>query len=83
MNDALKFINYINDNYKELYINNYDNIIVADIPQSTPKNLQIIKTNQYMINNSDILICYVSQTFGGAAKTLEYAKSKKNINIML
>ena len=70
------------NNYKELYINSYDNILVADIPQSTPKFLQIIKTNQYMINNSDILVCYVSHTFGGAAKTLEYAKRMKNISII-
>ena len=36
-----------------------------------------------MINNSDLLICYVNKTWGGAYKTYKYAKNKqlKIINI--
>jgi len=30
-----------------------------------------------MVNESDFLICYVKNSWGGAAKTLEYAKQKK------
>lgn len=66
---------------KELYYNNYDNIIVADIPEKTPKKVQIIKCNQYMVTKSQFLICYVKHLWGGAAKTLEYANGK-NINII-
>lgn len=47
------------------------------IPEKTQKKLKIIKANQYMVNESDFLICYVKNSWGGAAKTLEYAKQKK------
>lgn len=58
----------------------FDNIIMADIKEKTPKNLKILKCNEYMINNSQYLICYVAHTWGGAYKTLLYAKNKnKNI----
>jgi len=71
----------INDN-KKSYHSNYDYILHADIPDSTPKKYRIIKTNEYMVNNSDFLICYVQHCFGGAAKTLEYARKKKHIKII-
>ncbi len=57
----------------------YDGIIIADIPAATPKKFMISKCNQYMINSSEYLICFVKHTWGGAAKTLEYAKKKKLI----
>lgn len=63
--------------YKELYYQNYDNIIVADIPITTPKRFRIIKANEYMVDNSKFLICYVERSWGGAVKTLGYAKRKK------
>ena len=31
--------------YKELYYKDYDNILVADMPEKTPKKVQIIKGN--------------------------------------
>ncbi len=66
----------INENRHEYY-KNYDSIIMADIPENTPKNLKIIKANQYMVNNSDFVICYINHAWGGAIKTIEYAKKKK------
>lgn len=63
--------------YREDYYKNYDSIIMADIPESTPRNLKIIKANEFMVNESDFLICYVSHGWGGAAKTLKYAEHKK------
>ena len=68
----------INDN-KKFYNNNYDCILVAEIPDNIPRKYRIIKTNEYMVNNSDFLICYVQHSFGGAAKTLEYANKRKQI----
>lgn len=58
----------------------YDNLLLADIPQNTPKRFYTIKTNEYMINNSDFLICYVQRSWGGAIKTYKYAK-RKNLQI--
>lgn len=68
--------------YKEVYYKNYDRILIADLPERTPKKFQILKCNEYMVNNSDYIICYVLYTWGGASKTLEYAKKKKHIKIL-
>ena len=59
--------------YREDYYKNYDSIIMADIPESTPRNLKIIKTNEFMVDESDFLICYINYGWGGAVKTMEYA----------
>ena len=74
----------INEN-RESYYKDYDEILVADIPESTPHRLRIIKSNQYMVKSSQFLICYAEYSWGGAAKTLEYAKKRKIsiINIAL
>ncbi|MBP3580279.1 MAG: DUF1273 family protein [Clostridia bacterium] len=68
--------------YKEQYYRNFDNILIADIPEKTPKNFKIIKSNEYMVQNSKVLVCYVEHFFGGAAKTVEYAKKRRNIKIV-
>ena len=65
------------EEYKEEYYRNFDPVLMADIPEKTPKKLKIIKANQYMVNESEYLICYVKNSWGGAAKTLDYAKQKK------
>ena len=71
----------INKN-KEEYYKSYNSILVADIPVSTPQRLKIIKCNEYMIKTCDYLICYVEHSWGGASKTLEFAKKNKNIKII-
>lgn len=68
--------------YKEDYYKEYDNILIADMPENTPRKLKIIKSNRYMIESSDFLICYVKHSWGGAAITLEYAKKTENIKII-
>lgn len=71
--------NEINE-YKELYYQNYDRILIADMPLNTPRKFQIIQANFYMIDSSDYLICYINRSFGGAAQTYRYAK-RKNLTI--
>lgn len=68
--------------YSEMYYEKYDDIIVADMPKKTPQKVKIIRANQYMVENSGFLVCYVNHSFGGAAKTLEYAKKKKHITVI-
>ena len=68
--------------YKELYYKDYDNILVADIPEKTPKKAQIIKGNQYMVKNSQVLVCYVKHSWGGAAETHEFAQKRNDIKII-
>lgn len=67
--------------YKELYYKNYTCILMADIPENTPKRFWISKCNEYMVDNSDFIICCVRHSWGGAAKTLAYAKRKKHIKL--
>lgn len=62
--------------YKEEYYKKYDEIVMADIPEKTPGRLKIIKANEYMVDNCDFMICNVEHSWGGAAKTMEYAKRK-------
>ncbi len=68
------------NNYKEMYYEKYDNIVLADIPERTPLKFRILSCNKYMVDNSAFLIAYVDRSFGGAVKTLEYAQ-KKGIKI--
>jgi len=63
--------------YREIYYKNYDNILMADIPENTPKRFYISKCNEYMVQKSDFIICYVKYNWGGANKTLKYAQKKK------
>ena len=45
--------------------------------ESTPYRYRIVRANEYMINCADVVIAYVRSPTGGAARTLAYAKRKK------
>ena len=57
------------EGYRDWYEKNYDKIMLADIPVTTPGKYKIIKANEYMVENSDFLICYIDHTWGGSYKT--------------
>ena len=80
---VIPYLTKVITKYKEQFYEKYDSILMADIPLSTPKNLRIIKSNQYMVDKSDFLICYINRGWGGAAQTVDYADKKgiKVINI--
>lgn len=59
----------------------FDSMIYPKM-EKTPPRFAIIKRNQWMINDSNFLIAYVKNHFGGAYKTLQYAEKKKNIKII-
>ncbi len=83
LNLVIPYLTKVITEYKEQFYEKYDSIVMADIPLSTPKNLRIIKSNQYMVDKADFLICFINRGWGGAAQTLDYAKKKgiKVINI--
>ena len=72
---------YINSHSKKLH-KEFDELIIADMPERTPLKYRIIKCNEYMVKNSDYLICYVRYSWGGASKTMEYAQKKKSVKII-
>ncbi len=59
-----------------LETNRYDSIIYPPIETVLPR-FAIIKRNEWMIAESDLIIAYVSHNSGGAYKSLEYARRKK------
>ena len=54
----------------------YDSSVYPPL-ENVPPRFAINKRNEWMINQADLIIAYVDHTFGGAYKTLEYAKRKK------
>ncbi len=61
---------------EEWYWQKFDTILMADIPLSTPKKFHILKTNEFMVDNTAFLICYITRSWGGAIHTFEYAERK-------
>lgn len=77
-------IPYLTDKMKgnpEYYRKMFDEILMANIPERTPRQLRIIACNQFMIDECAWLICYVRHS-GGAEKTLDYAKKCQTIQVL-
>ena len=69
---------YINaDYYKFKFAKEYYDDVIFPPLENTPYRLAIIKRNEWMINSANLVISYVKHSWGGAAKTLEYAKKKE------
>ena len=76
---------YITQSYKQR-INQVLTIfvgIIYPLIESVPYRFAINKRNEWMVKNSDIVIAYVKYSWGGAARTLEYAKKKNKFIIMI
>lgn len=58
--------------HKEYYTERYDEIIIPEL-NNTHYKQAITKRNQWMIEQSDIILCHVIRTRGGAYSTLRYA----------
>ena len=69
---------YIDKNYSKLEFAkyHYDDIIFPPL-ESIPRKFAILKRNEWMVEEADLVIAYVIYSWGGATKTLEYAKRKK------
>ena len=69
---------YIDKNYSKLEFSkyHYDDVIFPPL-ESVPRKFAILKRNEWMVEEADLVIAYVMHSWGGAAKTLEYAKRKK------
>ncbi len=55
----------------------YDDVIYPEGMEKVPYRLAIPRLNRIMVNESDYAIAYVRFSWGGAAKTLEYAQRKE------
>lgn len=45
--------------------------------ESVPPRYAIVKRNEWMVAQADVIIAYVTHSWGGAAKTLAYARAKR------
>lgn len=54
----------------------YDETIYPPL-ESVPKKFAILRRNEWMVQESDIVVAYVNHGWGGAAKTLQYARRKR------
>lgn len=54
----------------------YDETVYPPL-ESVPKRYAILRRNQYMVDKADVVVAYVSRSFGGAYQTLQYAKRKR------
>lgn len=75
-NDYLQLIlvlPYLNSN---IITDGYDETIYPPL-ESVPKKFAILRRNEWMVQESDIVVAYVNHGWGGAAKTLQYARRKR------
>lgn len=82
LNLVIPYLTQEVNEHKEEFYSYYNNILIADISEKAPRSLRIIKSNQYMVQSSEFVVCYVKHRFGGAAKTLEYAEKTGTIKII-
>ena len=54
----------------------YDGTLYPPL-ENVPRSYAISRRNEYMVNEADIVVAYVTHGWGGAATTLAYAKRKK------
>lgn len=45
--------------------------------ENTPKRYAIVHRNRWMIKESEIVVCYITRSWGGAAQFVEYARRQK------
>ena len=81
-NIELLFITpYLDKNYSKLeFAKDYYDAIIFPPIENVPRKFAILKRYEWMVNSSDLVIAYVTYSWGGAAKTLAYAK-RKNVPI--
>jgi len=61
----------------------YDGIIFPEGLELVPKKYAILRRNRIVVDMSDFIIASVGYSWGGAAKALEYAHSKKQLPVII
>lgn len=64
---------YLNRNINTV---GYDSTLYPEL-EAVPPRFAISKRNERMVEMADVVVAYVTHGWGGAAKTLEYAKRKR------
>lgn len=67
---------------REILIDDCDGTIYPEI-ENTPRRYAILARNKWIVEKADLIIAYVNHSWGGAAKTLNYANKTKTRYINL
>lgn len=84
-NEKIFVTPYITPSYKERneYMRlHYDDILYPPI-ETAPYRLAIVKRNEWMVEQADLVIAFVIHSWGGAAHTLEFAEKKQKKILLL
>jgi len=74
---------YLDGNHKKGFLDGeYDEIIYPEL-ENVPLKFAVSRRNEWMVENADVVVAFIERAFGGAYKTLSYAKKIKRevINI--
>lgn len=63
---------------REIDTSRYDSTTYPPL-EKVPPRYAIVKRNEWMVCESDVVISGVTHSWGGAARTLEFAQSKKKV----
>ena len=66
---------YLTTNYPSHQLNGYDAILYPEL-ENKPKRYAIVYRNQFMIEQADYVVAYISHSWGGAYRAYQYGKSK-------
>ena len=67
----------------EYYEEYYDNVMIPECIEKTHPKGAILKRNKWMVEQADLIVCYVERKAGGAYTALKYAKKldKQTVNL--
>ena len=70
-------------NNEQLFLNYYDEVEICEQSSRAHYKSAIPIRNRAMVDRSDLIICYIKQSYGGAYKTICYAEKhgRKIINM--
>ena len=71
--ESVLVLPYLNSEFDST---SYDNTTYSPLEKVPPRHA-IVKRNQWMVSESDVVISGVIHSWGGAAKTLDFARSKQ------
>ena len=73
--EAVLVLAYLN---REMDASRYDGTTYPPL-ETVPPRYAIVRRNEWMVRESDVVISGVTHGWGGAAKTLDYARRKQKI----
>ena len=73
--EAVLVLAYLN---REIDASRYDSTTYPPL-ENVPPRYAIVKRNEWMVRESGVVISGVTHEWGGAAKTLDYARRKQKV----